>query len=137
MDWVICSWVRPFYRVTVNGYTRCSSGGALGDAAAMTAVPAAGPTGAVMYTCMGRMRGTSSGSESSPEADSKVAWVPPTKYAGLDGGVDEAQGTTTSSVVRAKLVVGDEHRGVAVENDVERISREFIVGGHGGSRCSR
>ena len=74
----------------MNGYTHCSGGGALGDAAVMTAVPAAGPAGTVMYTCMGRTRGTSSRPESSPKTGSKVVWVLPTKYAGLDGGVDEA-----------------------------------------------
>ena len=74
----------------MNEYTRCSGGGALGDAAVMMAVSAAAPAGAVMYTCMGRMHGTSSGSESSPKTDSKVASVLPMRCAGLDGGVDEA-----------------------------------------------
>ena len=77
----------------MNGYVRCS-GGLLGDATVMMAVPAvapaAGPAGVVMYTCMGRMRRTSSGFESSPKRDSKIAWVPPTKCAGLRGGVDES-----------------------------------------------
>ena len=60
----------------MNGYVR-GSGGVLRDAAVMIAVPAAGPVagaaGAVMYTCMGRMRGTSSGSESPPKTDSKFS----------------------------------------------------------------
>ena len=67
---------------------------------------------------MGGMRGISSRSESSPNTDSKVVWVPPAEYAGLDGGVDEAQGTTAGSVVRARLMVGDVDRDVAFENDV-------------------
>ena len=74
----------------MNGYARCSGGGALGDAAVITVVPATAPAGTVMYTSMGVMRGISSRSESSPNKDSKVVWVPPTKYVGLDGRVDEA-----------------------------------------------
>ena len=90
MAWVIRSWVRPFCRVTVNGYTRGSGGGALGDAVVMMAAPAAGPAGIVMYTCMGESRGVSSGSNLSPKTDSKISRVPPMDYSGLDGGVDEA-----------------------------------------------
>ena len=74
----------------MNGYTRGSGGGALGDAVVMTAAAVDGPAGAVMYTCMGGKRGVSSGSELSPKTDSKISQVPSTKYPGLDGGVDEA-----------------------------------------------
>ena len=85
--------VRPFCRVTVNGYVRCAGGAgrSLGDAAVSAVVPATVPAGTVMYTWMGGMRGISSTlgtSESSLNVDSKFVWVPLAEYAGLDGGVD-------------------------------------------------
>ena len=89
MAWVMCSCVRPFCWVTVDGYVR-GSGGASGDAAIMMAAIIDGPAGAVMYTCMGGARGVPSGSELSSEADSKKFRVPSTKYPGIDDEVDEA-----------------------------------------------
>ena len=49
--------------------------------------------------------------------DSKVVWVPLAEYAGLEGRVDEAQGTAVDSVVRGRLMVGDVDRDVAVKDN--------------------